>query len=93
MNTWRLSQIFSAWKNLKKKKMKMLKKIVKRKIKNDNFLVAITLAKWKINSRAEKIFKMANAIMTISSELPKSKKGVDIAYRRAIATKNLSLQN
>ena len=66
--------------------MKLLKNIIKRKIKVDTFICAIALAKWKMNSRADRIRRMASAAVlgTRISSIPKSKKGINLAYQRVI---------
>lgn len=82
----RLGKMMKAWRNVKKRKIKLLKAIVKRKIKGDNFMLAVIITKWKINSRADRIKRMASAALlgTRISSMPKSKKGIDLAYQRTI---------
>lgn len=74
----KLKKILISWKNLKKRKLKLLKNIIKRKIKVDTFLSAIALTRWKMNSRADRIKRMASAALlnTRVSSIPKSKKGI-----------------
>jgi hypothetical protein len=71
-------KIFKFWKSMKKRKQKLLKNIVKRKIKGDTFMLAVMVTKWKINSRADRIKRMASAAIlgTRVNSMPKSKKGV-----------------
>ena len=71
--------MMKAWRNVKKRKIKLLKAIVKRKIKGDNFMLAVIITKWKINSMAS-----AALLGTRISSMPKSKKGIDLAYQRTI---------
>ena len=75
-----------AWRNIHKRKMKLLKNIVKRKIKCDKFQLAIILTRWKMNSRADKIRRMASAVIlgTRLMSVPKSKKGIELGYQRIV---------
>lgn len=81
--------MFRAWILIKKRKLKLLKNIVKRKIKSDNFLTAIALTRWKMNSRADRIRRMASAaLLSVRvTSMPKSRKGIDLAYKRTIASR------
>ena len=89
MRSFREKRILAAWRSLRKRKLKLFEKIVKRKIKCDKFLTAIALTKWKMNSRAEKIRKMASVAIlgTRLVSVPKSKKGIDLAYRRVMESR------
>lgn len=71
-----------AWKNLKTRKLKILKNIIKRKMKADTFLIAIALTRWKMNSRADRLKRMASAALLTTKiySLPKSKKGIKLAF-------------
>jgi hypothetical protein len=81
-----MKRILLAWRNIHKKKMKLLRNIVKRKIKCDKFQLAIILTRWKMNSRAEKIRRMASAVIlgTRLMSVPKSKKGIELGYQRIV---------
>lgn len=81
-----MKRILLAWRNIHKRKMKLLKNIVKRKIKCDKFQLAIILTRWKMNSRAEKIRRMASAVIlgTRLMSVPKSKKGIELGYQRIV---------
>lgn len=56
----KIRRIFLAWKKIKARKMKLLLKIIRRKTKNDRFLMDIALQKWKLNSRAKRLKKMTS---------------------------------
>ena len=86
MRRFRLKRLFVAWRNIHKRKIKILRNIIKRKIKCDKFLMSIVLTRWKMNSRADRIRKMASAaiLSTRVSSIPKSKKGIELAYKRTI---------
>jgi hypothetical protein len=81
-----MKRILLAWRNINKRKMKLLKNIVKRKIKCDKFQLAIILTRWKMNSRADKIRRMASAVIlgTRFMSVPKSKKGIELGYQRIV---------
>jgi hypothetical protein len=81
-----MKRILLAWRNIHKRKMKLLKNIVKRKIKCDKFQLAIILTRWKMNSRADKIRRMASAVIlgTRLMSVPKSKKGIELGYQRIV---------
>ena len=85
----KMKRVFKAWKLLKKRKLKILRKIVNKKIKVDSFLVSVALMRWKVESRAGKIQKMASqAILRLPSQ-PYSKKGVNLAYKRVLSRRKL----
>lgn len=77
----KMQRIFEAWKRVKKRKVCLLRKIIKRKAKIDKFMMSIALMTWKVQSRAEKITKMASMV-NLQPYKPKSKKAIDQAYRR-----------
>jgi hypothetical protein len=81
-----MKRILLAWRNIHKRKMKLLRNIVKRKIKCDKFQLAIILTRWKMNSRADKIRRMASAVIlgTRLMSVPKSKKGIELGYQRIV---------
>ncbi len=51
-------------------------------MKADTFLIAIALTRWKMNSRADRLKRMASAALLTTKiySLPKSKKGIKLAY-------------
>lgn len=74
-----------AWKRIKIEKIKLLRRIVKKKMKDDKFLVAIAYEKWRLNSRTMKLKKMSSQALLRgrnSHRMPVSKMGIEYEYQR-----------
>ena len=58
-----MKRLFLEWKNIKKRKIDLLKKLMKKKRKADDFMKMVCLTKWKMNIRAKSLQKMASEII------------------------------
>ena len=84
-----MKRVFKAWKLIKRRKIKLLKKIVGKKRKVDQFLMSIALMRWKVESRTARIQKMTSQVSLRLPANPKSKKAVDVAYKRVMSRRKL----
>lgn len=59
----------------------------------DQFTTAITMLKWKMNARAFKLKEMVNLSILKSDDqtLPRSKKGIQLAYQRVISNRKFNI--
>ena len=84
-----MKRAFKAWKFIKRRKIKLLKKILNKKAKVDQFLMSIAIMKWKVEARNAKIQRMTSQVNLRLPPNPKSKKAVDVAYKRVMSRRKL----
>lgn len=59
----KMKRLFIEWKNVKKRKIALLQKLMRRKKKADIFMKMVCLTKWKMNARGKNLQRMASEIL------------------------------